>query len=125
MEKSVTEQRQLENEAVFRKANEQTTESVKELKEIAKEDDQLSLIHDEDMKLHFFCECSDEDCQDRIVITTSRYEALHKDRKQFILKPGHDVKQIEEVVFKNPNYHVVKKNRKPPEQVEKLQQTSS
>ena len=124
MKKSVTEQRQIENEAVFRGVNEQKTASIKDVNEMAKEEGHLSLINNTDVRLHFYCECSDENCRERIILATSEYEALHKDRKQFILKPGHNAKAIEEVVSKKSQYSVVKKFIKPPEQAAKLQQTS-
>lgn len=124
MKKSVTEQRQIENEAVFRGVNEQTTTSIKAVNEMAKEEGHLSLINNDDMKLHFYCECSDENCRERIILATSKYEAFHRDRKQFILKPGHHVKEIEEIVSKKTHYNVVKKFKKPPEQVRTLKQTS-
>lgn len=120
----MTEQRQIENEAVFRGVNEQTTTSIKAVNEMAKEEGHLSLINNDDMKLHFYCECSDENCRERIILATSKYEALHRDRKQFILKPGHHVKEIEKIVSKKTHYSVVKKFKKPPEQVGTLKQTS-
>lgn len=124
MKRSVTEQRQIENEAVFRSANEQATTSIKEVNQMAKEEGHHSLINNADMNIHFYCECSDENCRERIILPISKYEALHKDRKQFILKPGHHAKTIEKIVSKKPRYNVVKKFKIPPEQVESLQQTS-
>lgn len=123
MKKSVTEQRQIENEAVFRAANEQATSSIQDVNKLAKEEGHFSLINNGDMKLHFYCECSDENCRERIKMTTGKYAALHKNRKQFILIPGHDAKTIEKIVSKKLHYNVVKKFIKPPEQAVKLQQT--
>lgn len=124
MKKSLTEQRQIDNEAVFRKMNEQSTASIKSVNKMAKEDGYPTLINNEDMELHFFCECSDENCRERIILPASEYESLHKDRKKFILKPGHHAKAIEKIVSKESKYNVVKKFKKPPEQVGKLQKTT-
>lgn len=125
MKKSVTEQRQIQNEAVFRKLNEQRTESIKTVNKMAREEDHLNLVDNDDMELHFYCECSDENCHERIVLAASKYESLHKDRKKFILKPGHQSVAIEKVVAKESSYSVVKKYEKPPEHVSQLQQTTS
>lgn len=124
MKKSVTEQRQIQNEAVFRKMNERTTESLKQFNQMARENDQLDLVNSEDTDLHFYCECSDENCHERVVLSSNEYETVHADRKKFVLKPGHQAVAIETVVARKNGYSVVKKHKQPPEQVGQLQQTS-
>lgn len=73
--------------------------------------------------LHFYCECSDENCTQRIQLTLGAYNKLHKDRSTFTIACGHDVPSIEKVIDKQPHYWVVKKFEKPPESVDSLEPT--
>lgn len=106
---STTERRQIENEMIFRRANEKIVKGLKKLDTMHKEDGNHGLVSNDDLLLHFNCECSDENCDERIPIKISKYQKIHQDRKVFILKPNHQVNQIEKVVQKKPTYSVVKK----------------
>jgi hypothetical protein len=41
----------------------------------------------------------------------SVYQKLHLARDNFIVKPGHEAGIIEDVIAREPNYWVVKKNK--------------
>lgn len=58
----------------------------------------------------FFCECSDPVCPARIEITPARWEALHADRRIFVVVPGHQDREVERVVDSLPGYLVVRKD---------------
>lgn len=113
----------LENEAVFRRLNESVKKNLTEIKALAEESNQDYLIRQDDTPLHFYCECSDEDCRQRIQMKPSTYDRIHKNRNCFILIGGHQTKVVEKVVRKEPNYWVVEKHRTPPENVRSLQPT--
>ena len=104
----------VENEAMFRKKNEAVQEDIKLLNDIsdAQGDDE---VISKDMILEFYCECSDEDCMLRIPMSIDQYEDIHKDRKQFIVKPDHDVASVEEVIEHRSGYSIVKKAVQVPE----------
>ena len=57
----------------------------------------------------FLCECSNSDCTLLLPLTIAEYEAVRSDSRQFIVAPGHDLPEIEEVVARNAGYQVVRK----------------
>ena len=57
----------------------------------------------------FYCECSDRDCTERILITAQEFENVREHAAQFLVRPGHDVPSVEIVVTSTPLYFVVEK----------------
>lgn len=55
------------------------------------------------------CECDDRDCEEKIIISTEEYEAVHHNTKQFIVFSKHVKFDIEKVIAKYPNYSLVEK----------------
>lgn len=106
----LSERRQIENEMIFRRANEKVGDSLGALDAMHIEDDNPHLIRDDSALLHFKCECSDEDCDARIPIRLSVYQTIHANRDSFIIKLKHQVEAIEEVILTEADYSVVKKN---------------
>ena len=121
---SLSEQRQIENEVVFRKANEKVQEDLNMIEKIASEEGVESPIEDSDMTLHFYCECSDENCLERIVLKHSEYKELHQDRSQFIVRTGHVTNTLEKIVANRAKYSVVGKFITPSESATTLNTTS-
>lgn len=119
-----SERRMAENEVVFRKYNESLTEGFRYLKNAAKESNHEADAPDITEPLQFFCECSDENCIDRVPITIPSYELIHKKRNRFIIKKGHEAVAIEKVVNIEKNYAIVDKFITPPEDVDSLQPTT-
>lgn len=107
---SSSERRQIENEMIFRRANEKVAQDLAALDASHIEDGHTSLTQDDDLTLEFKCECSDEECTDRIPMLVTDYEAIHLDRSTFIVLPNHQVDVIEEIVSIEPAYTVVRKN---------------
>jgi hypothetical protein len=127
MSDTTSERRLAENEAVFRKLNEQVNVGFQETNRLAQEDNQLEFlvtVKNDDEPLHFYCECADEHCTDRIILTMAEYQKIHKNRNRFIIVPGHEVRSVEKVIEKKPAYTVVKKNQDPPENPKSLHPTS-
>jgi hypothetical protein len=115
-------QRKIENEAVFRRANEKVHKELNELKKLAQTED-YPYMPELDAPLHFFCECSNENCRKRIIIKPSEYSKIHSNRKIFLVKPTHEDLSIEEIVTRKPDYNIVKKIVRPPERPKKLHKT--
>jgi hypothetical protein len=113
----------VENEVVFRQHNERVRSNFDEIKRLAQEAGQEYLIPNDDSPLHFYCECSDENCKKRILMKPSVYHRIHKNRKQFVLVCGHETKLIEQVVRTEDKYCIVEKFNKPPETARKLAPT--
>ena len=56
------------------------------------------LAHISDRTLHIVCECADLECAELIVVPTVDYERIRADAAMLIVKPGHDKREVEEVV---------------------------
>jgi hypothetical protein len=84
------------NESVFRKLNEQ-------LKQLA---DQFELGDD---SLLLVCECGYAECQKRLRVPPARYEGVRADSVRFIVAPGHELEDVEEVVETSGEFNIVAK----------------
>ncbi len=123
MDKKLSERRQIENEVVFRQANERVQKGLDKLEQVAEAEGYTSLPDTDDISLHFYCECSDENCQERIVMKLTLYNEYHNNRKQFLVSPNHETTGVERVVLKDSSYTIVEKFVTPPETAVKLQPT--
>lgn len=104
-----TKKKLIENEAYFRRVNSTVVKGLNDLKKIAKTDGSGFALPNLDGPIKFNCECSDENCRKRITATPSDYEEIHKNKKQFILIPGHHVPEVERIVKSYKDYIVVEK----------------
>lgn len=127
---STAERRQIENEMIFRRANEKIGAELDVVETLLDEiqseetDNDIPLIRDDNVYFKFVCECSDENCKDRIMMELDKYHKLHTNRERFIIKPNHQVESIEEIIFTSPEYYVVQKNNLISNPGEKLNKTS-
>lgn len=90
------EERLAMNEVLFRKANDQ----------IEGHADQQGASRE---PVAFYCECSDPNCTERILITADEFENVREHDAQFIVRPDHDVPSVEIVVTRTPLYLIVEK----------------
>ncbi len=90
------EERLARNEAMFRVINERL-------------ESRIQTFTDGEAALTILCECADADCTDRIRLSPDTYAAVREDGRQFIVRPGHECLDIEEVVEGNDEYEVVRK----------------
>lgn len=109
------ERKQIENEMLFRRANEKIGADLDEIDAMHIADGNAHLVRNDDLLLNFKCECSDERCQVRVPMKLSIYKKFHLDRSTFIIKPHHEVKPIEKVIEATETYSVVRKNNQTPE----------
>jgi hypothetical protein len=116
--------RTAKNEVFFRQQNENIERGFEQIRTMAAEDNQESFLHTGDPLIHFYCECADEDCRQRVPVKQSVYNAIHKQRDQFIIVPGHDVPDIEDVIDRQPTYYVVRKHVIPPQTPDGLHDTT-
>ena len=119
----IPQRRMAENEVYFRQRNENMQQGIDDLKNLAHEQGHDSFIDQSDSSLHFYCECSDENCRERVVVHPSDYDKIHKYRDRFIVVPGHEVPEIEHVVAKTHGYYVVEKDVVTPEVAKNLHET--
>jgi hypothetical protein len=93
------EERLAKNEVVFRDVNER-------IEKMALDHDQA--LHDR-RDLGFLCECSNVDCTLRLSLTLTEYEQARSDSSQFVVALGHELPEIEQVVFIADTYQLVRK----------------
>ena len=93
------ERRLAKNEIMFRDLNERVA--------------RIAATHsDSDTDGHvyeFLCECSNADCNVRVPLTLPAYDVVRADRTQFVVAPGHDLPEIEDVVVRAIDYQIVRK----------------
>ena len=124
MNMPLTERRQIENEMIFRRVNEKVGDDLGSLDAMHIDDHNLNLVWDDTILLNFKCECSDENCDQRIPIKLSVYKKIHENRNAFIIKLKHQVEAIEKVIISEDTYSVVEKNNSTGEPGAKLNNTS-
>lgn len=104
------ERKQIENEMLFRRANETVGAELDEIDTLNIAEGNPHLVRNDKALLQFKCECSDENCAARLPLKLSTYKTIHEDRSAFIIKPNHEVKPIEKVIAVHDTYSVVRKN---------------
>ena len=55
------------------------------------------------------CECGRIDCIEQIELTIDEYRELRSDPIRFVVKPGHEIPDVETVVTRREGYFVVAK----------------
>jgi hypothetical protein len=88
--------RLVENENLFREVNERIRSLVATLRGPEPYD--------------FLCECSNRDCDRRVTLSLTEYEAVRAQSDRFLVAPGHVLPDIERVVESHPSYEVVDKD---------------
>jgi hypothetical protein len=90
------DQNQIQNQALFRFANERF----------------YALVRGLDLdgsSVPFFCECADGACLGRVELTPRDYEAIRLQPTRYLILPGHATIGAERVVQDNGHFHVVEK----------------
>ena len=90
------EERIVNNEALFRAANER----------MAKWDEQ----HTSEPTEAYFCECADVACREKVWLHQHEYEAVRADPLHFFVAPGHVIPDVETVVEEHDGWLVVEKD---------------
>jgi hypothetical protein len=92
------EQRAAQNEALFRRVNEEI--------------EKLGQVEPgpEPRYTAFVCECSDGTCAERIQLTIDEYEDVRSQSRWFAIAPGHVNERIERVIRLTDRYLIVEKD---------------
>jgi hypothetical protein len=96
MKSDVSMERLTHNEAVFRKENEKVSR-------------RMQAIVTPDVPIRFVCECANLDCTERVWLTARQFSQLHKSKRLYVIKPGHEKPAIEHIVKENEDYVLVEK----------------
>lgn len=121
---SKAEQRQIENEMIFRRINEKVGSDIDDIDAMHIEDGNSHLLYNDNIEIQFKCECSDESCDERIPLRLEEYQHIHINRSTFIVKTDHEVDAIEQVTQREEGYNVVKKDNTTPEPNDTLKITT-
>src|SRR5581483_8734753 len=90
------EERLARNEMLFREVNERI--------------EGIALTHpQDDHRYKFLCECSNRDCNLMLPLSLGTYEEARADPAVFVVAPGHELPEIEEVVERRDGYQLVRK----------------
>jgi hypothetical protein len=81
------------NQVVFREANEHL----------------LELLGASPGTTEFLCECSNLECTDAVPLTLLDYERARSRSNQFVIVPGHEIPEIEQVTSASDRYFLVRK----------------
>jgi hypothetical protein len=101
------EQRLARNENLFREINERVRE--------------IATVHGADLHLYeFYCECSNTDCTLRVELHLRDYEGVREHGNRFLIAPGHNLPDIEEIVERNEGWWVIEKEGRAGELAEEL-----
>jgi hypothetical protein len=71
--------------------------------------ERIETIAGDNEVVEFLCECSNTDCTDTIVLNLSEYERVRSNATWFLIKPDHDIRQVERVISRADGYAVVEK----------------
>jgi hypothetical protein len=96
MDDAAREARIARNESRFREINEQL------------EADLRRLPGDPEM-VSFVCECGNRACADLVQMTFEEYEGVRSNSHTFVVVPGHEMPEVEEVTRRGERFHVVAK----------------
>jgi hypothetical protein len=58
----------------------------------------------------FVCECGDGECDTTVRVPLDAYESVRRDGRNFIVVPGHEIPDAEDVVDDRDGYLVVRKH---------------
>jgi len=86
--------RAAKNEAVFRAVNREIEDAAEAVG---------------DNNLEVLCECGRDGCRGLIELSVSEYDRVHGQRDRFVVLPGHQTAEIENVVERTDRYLVVDK----------------
>ena len=84
------------NEALFRAVNERIEEV----------NESFATVTD---AFEVVCECGDAGCVKQIRIASDAYERVRADATLFVVVPGHETTEIEEIVNEQNAYYIVRK----------------
>jgi hypothetical protein len=88
------------NEALYRSVNEQLEALNQVLTSVA-----------DDGSIVIICECGDVQCAEQIEVTVDTYELVRADPTLFIIVPGHEIDDVEDIVAHHESFDIVCKHK--------------
>jgi hypothetical protein len=97
-----SEERAALNESLFRELNERL-------------ESRIRVFSSEGERLTVVCECAERDCAERIDLAPEEYQTVRSRSDQFVIVPGHECLDVEEIVAQTDRFDVVRKKGRPAE----------
>lgn len=88
------------NEALYRTVNERLEELNEALTSVAG-----------DGSMVIVCECGDVQCAEQIEVSVDTYESVRADPTLFIIVPGHEIADVEDIVTHGDSFDIVCKHK--------------
>jgi hypothetical protein len=85
------------NEAIFREVNERIEQLNRTFATLTE-------------TMEVMCECGELSCAEMISITPPDYERVRSDAALFVVVPGHEIPDVEDVVEERQSFNVVRKH---------------
>jgi hypothetical protein len=99
-------ERVAENEAMFRIANERMAEWEEQ--------------HASNAVEPYFCECAAVECREHVDLHKADYERVRSDSRRFVIRPGHELSDVETVIERNEGWAIIEKAPEVTDTVEAL-----
>ena len=93
------EERLARNEATFRELNEAIETEV-----------HARLSGPQSRLAGYVCECGNTDCAEIVRMTIPQYEEVRRDPCLFVVSPGHELPEVEDVAYRETGFVVVRKH---------------
>jgi hypothetical protein len=93
---TLREERMVENEKLFRTANERLRTHVEKTAA-------------PDGRIPFLCECTNDTCMARVELNREEYTRVRADEKHFVIVPAHPMLESERIVVQNERFWIVEK----------------
>ena len=100
MKNNLTTRQMVNAELAARTSNEQSAEKLKR---------HIPELELESAKIAFVCECYDQTCEHRILLTLEEYAYLHNKFSHFVIAKGHDEPIVEKVIAEGNSLSIVEK----------------
>jgi hypothetical protein len=95
-----SQKRRAKNEKAFRDFNVRTRKAAETV---------MQQVDKAAFPLGMMCECSDENCTQRLELTIKERENIRENKDYFIVLRGHEDLEIEKIVERRPKYTIVEK----------------
>jgi hypothetical protein len=59
--------------------------------------------------IQFICECGRDNCVEQVQLTRDEYERVRSEPEYFLIKPGHEILDVEFVIERNVRFLIVRK----------------
>ena len=94
---SLSVDRLVRNQILFREVNDRISDVVERFGDLR--------------EIDFVCECSQSDCVETVQLDLDEYKAIRSSPRLFVICPGHEVLEVENVIDRNERFALVEKTR--------------